>query len=195
MCFALAAVFHSLSHNSRVSAAFTYDVTIDDHITFNLHYSRESESIAGELRDSQLLYSLGTALFVIGTIAISSGEWSRAVISGAVAGVIVLAIHKPITRKLMEHSIEKRVRRLYAASDFHSPCRHRLVLDENGITETSSTEETRFPWTSVRRVATTPSLVMIFVGPARAVLVPLSADHEDRTRLLDALTRLRADVP
>jgi hypothetical protein len=62
------------------------------------------------------------------------------------------------------------------------------------MAQTTPTIETRYQWAAVQRVGLTPSLMMFFVGPASAVLVPFSDKHEDRARLLEALKELAPSV-
>src|SRR6476661_5085284 len=53
--------------------------------------------------------------------------------------------------------------------------RHRIILSENGLTESTAVGESRTSWAGVDRVEQNPDYVFIYTAPAAAHLIPKRA--------------------
>ena len=91
------------------------------------------------------------------------------VIAFAVVASLTWFLEKRMTRRLIRDFLKEE------KPDKGQLGKHRLVLDETGLLETTAVGESRTSWAGVHRVEQNPDYIFIYIAPAAAHVVPRRA--------------------
>lgn len=153
-----------------------YEVTLEDLVAFNMHYFRHNSAIRRQLLSGRILVALLTTLlallfiFVLNTAANRNQplDWFAAAVSVVGGGVIFL-----IYPLLSQCGLQRRAIRLLADPANRSMLgKKRLVLGPDAIEFQSELSTSSTKWAGLERIATTDSLILLYLTAMSAIVVP-----------------------
>jgi hypothetical protein len=152
-----------------------YELTADDLFSFHWRAAFES-AIARRTRRSGLLSVFVVLLLLTFLPAISSPEflfhWLNWVMIAVVFPTVAVA-YRFLERGLIRRAIRELVRREQPNKGLIG--RHRMVLDESGLIESTAVGESRTSWAGVDRVEQNDAYVFIYTTPTMAHVIPKRA--------------------
>lgn len=149
-----------------------YNLMKEDYIAFNMHHIDTSPAI----KRSLLIQRYGVSLvFLIVPFIFSHKSGVPWLLSLAVYGAIFLTwiIYYP---KYFMYVTKKRVIRLIEEggnSEIFGT--YSIALTEEGVEQTSNSEESKSSWDTIQRIEETPDYIYIYISAANAYLVPIRA--------------------
>jgi hypothetical protein len=167
--------------------SFSYDVSLADFEAF-----LENELITAHARALRI-QGLWTALAVAGTVyVLLYSQVHNHPAAGSVAIIMALLLIYAYPG-VMRHSFIKAARRKLQGAKDTAFGHFELEITADHFVATGPQSEGRVAWGAVQAFHVTPSHAFLYLGPSKAIIVPLSQlDSRSRERLLELL---RAHVP
>ncbi|MGB7606678.1 MAG: YcxB family protein [Lutisporaceae bacterium] len=149
-----------------------FNLTKEDYIAFNIHHIDNSPTI----KRSLLIQRYGVSLiFLIVPFIFSRMSGVPWMLSLAVYGVIFLAWITYYPKYFM-YVTKKRVIRLIEEGDNSDILgTYSVTLTEEGVEQTSNSEESKSSWNAIQRIEETPDYFYIYISAINAYLVPIRA--------------------
>lgn len=114
-------------------------------------------------------------------------------VSSIVIGVVIGVVTALLLPKIEKDSLRKRTLRVYASTRDSSIGSHNLSVDGAGLHCSCPSGNSTTVWTAVNSIEFTPAYVFIFLGPAKAIVIPRS--FVDDPAALETTLREFAQVP
>ena len=151
-----------------------YDVTRQDLIAFNEHFTLTSGVINFRRVAAVQAVIMGISAFFLMMIAVNNVPSSGVV--GAVLGLVVYLAWPSVHRAQVKRSIQKIVAKLHAENAGDGLLgAHSLEFESDGLVERTAVNEMHQTWAGIPRVDITAMHVFIFVTPTTAFLIPRAA--------------------
>ena len=152
-----------------------YELTADD--LFSFHWRAAfSSAAARRARRNGLLTVFVVLLLLIFLPALSSPEflfhWLNWLMIAVVFPIVVVA-YRFLERGLMRRAIRELVDREQPNKGLIG--RHRIVLDDSGLIESTAVGESRTSWAGVDRVEQNDAYIFIYTTPTMAHVIPKRA--------------------
>jgi YcxB-like protein len=152
-----------------------YEITRDDLYAFQWRAVFESARSRRARRTAYLLWLLAILLFaIVPAIGPDGVTLSRVSFTFIATSLLVaLLLQWCLERWLVRHAI----RQLLASErpNRGQLGRHRLILGDDGLTESTVVGEARTRWAGVDRIEQSPDYIYIYTSPAAAHIVPKRA--------------------
>lgn len=152
-----------------------YEVTIDDLVAFNVSYMRTSSMIRSMQRRQMLV---GVPLAFVGTFGLTSTlphfpGIVHPLIMATAAALWTAGYLSYYYRRGYINRVRKLVTKVY--SEGKSPGllgEHVLQVDENGFTDRTKFNESRYAWGGLMHVEGGPGHTYLYIGAANALIIP-----------------------
>jgi len=152
-----------------------YEITLDDLYAFQWRGVFHSPRGRRLRRNGYLVLVVALVLFaLVPAIGADGFRFSR-------IGFVFLAVTLPLVlllQWLLERWLIRRFLRQMLKDERPGRGalgRHRVVLSDYGVTETTSVNETRTAWAGVDRVEQSPDYIFLYITPASAHIIPKRA--------------------
>lgn len=149
----------------------SYDVGPDDIVAFNETHMATAPAMRRQLGQVRFM---GLAVFMLTAVlfVVLDNLVTAAAIAGAglLFALIFPLILRPIARGMIRSML---------GSDSKLFGRHRAVLDESGVLETTPSGENRTAWSAVERIEVTERHVFVYTSPTSALTIPRAAFPSD----------------
>ena len=181
------------SYGDRVGPALYVSLTIDDLVAFNRHVLQTSPLAKQQLRRTQRRM-MPSLLIWIGWMWVF--RWYENQLLSPFALVLTVAYVFSILflGTITELRVPARLRRSFTDGLRPPLSPSRLWVDASGgVVDESPNTTTWFSPSAIQRIEETPEYVFVFVGPARALIIPRRADEAAVRTFVQALTWRRAD--
>ena len=147
-----------------------YELTADDLFAFQWYATKHSRTAK---RLNRYIYIADAAIIVV--MAVLTTPWMSYV---ALAGFLIfvvtfLGLGWLLTRYLMRRAIRDHISQ--EVPDRGLLGRHRIRLDEDGVTESTAVGESRVSWAGLHRIERTADAVLVYTTPTAAHIIPRRA--------------------
>jgi len=154
-----------------------YEVTIDDLVAYQEHVA------FSRYRRHARLRAFFRGVFGFAGSSLLFYTQVKSVAASAVVGVTVGLVFGLAWTSVERDQLRKAIRRMYRDASDPAMGRQRLVLEPGGIKTSSSAGSSELTWQAVSRVDMNDSHCFIHLGPAKAIVVPLSfVDSRDELK-------------
>ena len=152
-----------------------YEITHDDLYAFQWRAAFESPRARRVRRLAYLVWLLAIALFaLVPAIGADGFTLSRISVTFILVSVLVFfALQWCLERWLMRRAIRHILKD--ERPDRGVLGRHRVVLDEDGVRESTAVGESRTTWAGIDRVEEGPEYIYLYTSPAAAHVIPRRA--------------------
>ena len=147
-----------------------YELTLDDLFAFQLYATKHSRTAK---RLNRYVYLADAAIILV--IAVLSRPWTSYI---ALAGFLIFVVTflglgwlltRYLTRKAIRDHVSQEV------PDKGLLGRHRISLDEDGLTESTAVGESRVSWAGIDRMERTAEAVFVYTTATAAHVIPRRA--------------------
>jgi hypothetical protein len=144
-----------------------YKNILEDAIAFNEYHQQNSKTFRRHRRRA-LIYLPIILLVVALAASAHSGNW-WVLISIAV----FTALYAIIMHRSQKTGLHKTLKKLYEEEDTTGFfCKHRLVINDEEIVETTDVSERKDRWVGVSKIAVEDDYAFIYIGPLQAHIIP-----------------------
>jgi YcxB-like protein len=152
-----------------------YEITLEDLYAFQWRAAFQSARARRARRVPYLLWLLAILLWsIVPAIGPHGLTLSRVNVTAMLISlVVVFVLQWCLERWLVRHAIRQLLED--ERPDRGQLGRHRLVLTEEGLTESTAVGETRTRWSGVDRVEQSADYIYIYTSPAAAHVIPKRA--------------------
>jgi hypothetical protein len=167
-----------------------YDILPEDNVAFGCYVNVNSEQ--GKLQRRYFLVFttlLGSALgFAV--VVLILNDVRTALVAGLAAGLADLAMSPWLWRRQLKRNLS----RMASSGGLGSIGPHRLFVDGEGLHEETTGTKLITAFPSIRRIEQTDDHVFIFVGEARALIIPKRVGSSEVAAFLGEVER-RSTAP
>jgi hypothetical protein len=154
-----------------------YAVDVDDLIQFNIYHSDHSpavtrllwrSAILGTILGIVLLLALGYSASTLVAASSRHVVWAITVLAAVFFPILYLPKVRPNYRKRLRHTLKK----LYSEEGNSDLGPRVLDVQDTGVLVISPQGESRTSWQSITKLSETPEYAFVYLGPAKAHIIP-----------------------
>lgn len=172
---------------------FEATVSIDDLLAFNQDYVEIT--FGRTMSRNRWLNNLASGLIsgVLVGLLIARDSPLGGLVVGILVGVVTFLAFPAIQRD----RVKKLVRKAYETTDDKTAIGlHRHSMSDDGIRTVTSNSESIYNWSAVQRIRIVSGRLFVYVGPNKALIIPLETLQGASTEeILESIRRYVPDVP
>lgn len=177
-----------------MSIQLAYQINIDDLAAFSQHHARTSKRWRQRKHFTQAL-----GIFSALLVALVWPEWTGV---ERVGFFIVLSLVWLFAYPFYYRwAVKRNARKMYSESASKDLLgEHTMVIDAEGVSETSAVGESKIAWSGVERIEDDGNSVYFYIGPVQAYVIPKRAfrtreDEQAFVQLAQAYRSARVEAP
>jgi YcxB-like protein len=164
-----------------------YDIRPEDNVAFGVYFNMNSEQGKLQRRYGSVFTTLLGSTLGFAVVELILNDVRTALIAGLAGGLASLAMWPWMWRRQLNRTLL----RTASSGGLGSIGPHRLFVDGEGLHEETTGTKLTTAFPSIRRIEQTNDHVFVFVGEARAVIIPKRVGSSEVAAFLGEVERHR----